>query len=381
MTVFKAFLKVLKKNSAMLIMFTGLMVLFTIVNFQNGNGVTGYEAAEPSVAIFNKDNSQISNDLVAYLDENADICDYEEGSDALYDAMFYNRLDYAIYIDEGFGAKIMAGNNPEVKIESIGSYGGYLSEMLLSRYVKNANALSSSAVDEADLIAKTRAVIKNEAKVEIASKTDVTAESKMLFYFNFMNYSLLAGLTFAIGTVILAFRRKNLNKRTIVSATSYKKINRQLVLCCLGCSVVVWAIYVAIGYALIGSTIFNVNGLLMIGNSFAIMVCSTAIAFLIANLISNTQIFLAIINVISLGSSFLTGVFIPREWMPEFVLNIARALPSYYYVDSNELLANMQDVTVGKLQSYFVNLVIIALFSVGFLILTNFISKHKQKSN
>ena len=87
---------------------------------------------------------------------------------------------------------------------------------------------------------------------------------------------------------------------------------------------------------------FTMHGLVYTINSLLFTLCATTIAFLIGTIVQNKNAISGIVNVVALGSSFLCGAFVPMEWLPEGVLNFAHALPTYYYIKTNELLKTVE---------------------------------------
>ena len=67
------------------------------------------------------------------------------------------------------------------------------------------------------------------------------------------------------------------------------------------------------------------------------------------------------------------------EWLPDSVLKIAHVLPSYYYISTNEHLKTLETFTFETMQPIIINIGILLGFSTLFIILTNIISKRKQK--
>ena len=63
-----------------------------------------------------------------------------------------------------------------------------------------------------------------------------------------------------------------------------------------------------------------------------------AVGFLIGTITHNKQAIGGIVNVVALGTSFLCGCFVPMSFMPSYVLKIAHILPTYYFVQNNELI-------------------------------------------
>ena len=105
--------------------------------------------------------------------------------------------------------------------------------------------------------------------------------------------------------------------------------------------------------------------------------CALTIAFLIATIINNKNAINGIVNVIALGSSFLCGAFVPVEWLPKSVLTIAHMIPTYWYIQTNELMKTIEEFNIETLMPVFINMGVIILFSISFIILTNIFSKKK----
>ena len=88
----------------------------------------------------------------------------------------------------------------------------------------------------------------------------------------------------------------------------------------------------------------------------------------------------AIVNVIALGSSFLCGVFVPMEWLPNSVTLVAHIIPTYWFVKSNDILAKLEVINIDTLKPVLINMSILLVFTIIFVILSNIIYKSKRKS-
>ena len=114
-------------------------------------------------------------------------------------------------------------------------------------------------------------------------------------------------------------------------------------------------------------------------NAFLFTFCSLTIALLISTLVTDKNAVSGIVNVIALGSAFLCGAFVPAEWLPKGVLQIAHALPAYWYINSNDLLKTIEVFNLESLKPILINSFVLVVFSVLFIIINNIISKFKQK--
>ncbi len=376
MTVFKTFWKIVNQYKFTIILYTVILIVFAGVNMQTSDTNMNFVASKPDVFIVNRDeNIGITEDIVNYIKDNCNIIDIKENEEAMNDALFYRDVSYIIYIPQNYRSDVLKGMNPEIQIKSTGDSEASFAKMILERYVKVRNSYVNQTENEEELLEKIGNALSEETEVKITSKLDTDSLSRATFYYNFLNYSILAGLVYVICLILASFREEKIRKRTIISSMSYKKHNRQLLLSNAILAIILWVFYVGLSFILIGNVMFTAHGLILMVNSFIFSIC----ALLIANLISNKNAINGIINVIGLGSSFLCGAFVPVEWLPDTVLKIAHILPSYWYIQNNELVKAIEVVNAESLKPILVNMIIILGFAILYVVLTNIISKRKIK--
>lgn len=380
MTVFKTFLKILNKNKFIIILYTMFLIFFGGFNMQTSENNTNFVASKPDIMIVNYDEEKgITKDLIKYIEENSNVVDLKNNEDAINDALFYRDVNYVVYIPKNYNKDFMDGKNPEIEIKSTGDYQSSFAEMLLSRYIKVANIYQKSINSEEELISKINETLSKKSEVEITSKLDTNILSKATFYYNFANYSIMACLIYVICLILASFKDIKIQKRTIISSTNYKTLNRKILLSNSLFSIILWMIYVVLSFILVGDIMFSIHGIFYLINSFVFTICATTIALFIGNIVSNKNAISGIVNVIALGSSFLCGAFVPMEWLPDGVIKIAHILPSYYYISNNEVLKTLEIINFNTIKPILLNIIIILSFSIIFIILTNIVSKRKQK--
>ena len=380
MTLFKTFLKILNKNKFIIILYTLFLIFFGGFNMQTSESNINFVASKPDIMIVNYDEEKgITKDLIKYIEENSNVVDLKNNEDAINDALFYRDVNYVVYIPKNYNKDFMDGKNPEIEIKSTGDYQSSFAEMLLSRYIKVANIYQKSINSEEELISKINETLSKKSEVEITSKLDTNILSKATFYYNFANYSIMACLIYVICLILASFKDIKIQKRTIISSTNYKTLNRQLLLSNSLFSIILWMIYVVLSFILVGDIMFSIHGIFYLINSFVFTICATTIALFIGNIVSNKNAISGIVNVISLGSSFLCGAFVPMEWLPDGVIKIAHILPSYYYISNNEVLKTLELINLNTIKPILLNIIIVLSFSIMFIILTNIVSKRKQK--
>lgn len=382
MTVFKTFLKVLNKCKGTIIMYTVILVCFGIFNMKTSDNQANFVASKPDVLIINNDVEEgITKNLIEYIEKNSEIIEVKDDEEARNDALFYRDVNYIIYIPENFREDFLNKKNPKIEIKSTGDYQASLAEMMLERYLRIANTYTNTLNSEKEIINSINETLEKETTVELTSNLDTDNLSKMAFYYNFANYSMLAGCVYVICIILSSFKSEMIKKRTTVSSMNYKKYNIQLLLSNSLFAFVLALLYAGLSFILIGNTMFTLNGLFSILNLFVLTFCALTIAFLIGNLLSNKNAINGIVNVVALGSSFLCGSFVPAEWLPDSILKIAHILPSYYYVQNNEILKEMEIFNLETLKPVLINMAIVLGFSLVFIIITNVVTKKKLKKS
>lgn len=380
MTVFNTFWKVINKYKGTIILFTVMLVAFGGINTTSSNSTVDFTNSKPDIAIVNKDeNKGLTKNLISYLKKNTNVKDIKNEEEALDDALFYREVNYIIYIPKNYHNDVLSGKTPEIDIKTVGDYTSSLAEMLLTRYLKIQSIYSKNISNEKELVKAINQNLTKTSEITITSKIDTSKTSKVSRYFNFASYSIMFIIIFVICMVSASFNEKTIKKRTIISSMNYKTHNKYILRASFIYSSLVWLLYMILGVVLFSSTMLSIRGLIYSLNAFIFTFSSLTLALLLSMLINDKNAVNGIVNVIALGSAFLCGAFIPTEWLPESVITISRIFPTYWYVNSNDLLTNLQSINMTTLKPILINMLVVIIFSVTFIILNNLVAKKKQK--
>lgn len=379
MIIFSTVFKILNKLKGNLILYTVILLAITLFNTTSGN-MNHYEAIKPDILIVNKDqNNEITKGFVSYLKEQATLKDIDiNDQEKIDDALFYRDVSYVVYIPENFSDDLINDKKPTIEYKSNGNENASFTQMLIEKYIKTVN-LYKDHYQGKDLNQKVKQVINQKTKVKLNTSLDSSKLNQVNVYFNFLNYALLAGGVYCMTMILASLNQEGVRKRTIMSSFSYRKYN-WIVFASLGlASLIVWLAYMAISFILFKEIMLSGNGMAYILNSFIFSICSLAVGFLIGTITHNKQAIGGIVNVVALGTSFLCGCFVPASFMPSYVLKIAHILPTYYFVQNNELIKTLEYFKLETLQPLIINGVIVLGFTLVFVLITLLISKRKQK--
>lgn len=379
MTVFNTFWKVINKYKGTIILFTVMLVTFGGINTTSNNSTVDFTNSKPDIIIVNNSgNNDLTKNLISYLEKNTNVKDVKNTEEARNDALFYREVNYIIYIPKDYQKDVLSGKTPEIDIKTVGDYNSSLSEMLLTRYLKIQSIYAKNISTEQELITAINKNLSKTSEVTITSKVDTTKTSRVSRYFNFASYSAMFIIIFVICMVLSSFHTKTIKKRTIISSMNYKTHNKYLLRASFIYSIIVWLLFMLLGTILFSNTILSLRGLVYALNLFIFIFTSLTLALLLSTLIDNKDAVNGIVNVISLGSAFLCGAFIPTEWLPETVIKISRIFPTYWYVNSNDLLASLQTINMTSLNQVIINMIVMLVFALIFIIINNLVSKKKQ---
>lgn len=380
MTVFNAFWKVINKYKGTIILFTVMLVAFGGINTTSSNSTVDFTNSKPDIIIVNNSgNNALTKNLISYLKKNTNVKNIKNTEEARNDALFYREVNYIVYIPKDYQKDVLSGKTPVIDIKTVGDYTSSLAEMLLTRYLKIQSIYAKNISTEQELITVINKNLSKTSEVTITSKVDTTKTSRVSRYFNFASYSAMFIIIFVICMVLSSFHAKAIKKRTIISSMNYKTHNKYLLRASFIYSIIVWFLFMLLGTILFSNTILSLRGLVYAINLLIFIFTSLTLALLLSTLIDNKDAINGIVNVISLGSAFLCGAFIPTEWLPESVITISRIFPTYWYVNSNDLLTNLQSINMTSLKPILINMLVVIIFSVAFIILNNLVAKKKQK--
>ena len=382
MTVFKTFFRIVNKLKPTIILYTALLIIFGAVNMKTSDNNINFVNSKPDILIINQDvNKGLTKNLIDYMKKNSNIVKVENNEEKINDALFYREVSYVIYIPKDYRKNVLLGKNPKLDIKKTDEYDAHLSEMMLKRYIKLQNIYNEEAGSEDELITLINDNINDDVNVKITSKVDTSKTYNIAYYFNFASYSILAIIIYIVCLVLCSFKEESISKRINISSINYKSHNNKILFASIVFSSIVWLLFVIIGVIVVGDIMFSIRGLISIINSFIFTFCALTLSILISSITNNKNAISGIVNVIALGSAFLCGAFVPAEYLPSSVLNFAHILPAYYYINSNDLLKNIDVINISSMHPIIINMVIIIIFSLLFIILNNVVTRKKRKSN
>ena len=378
MIVFKNYFNIVKRHLGIIIMFSAISIGVSVIN-TSYTSTEDYVSVEPKIAVINYDESSLSNNFVDYITERAEIVEVEDNEKTIQDSLYLNKVDSILIIPDNFGANLLMGNEPNVKIKKSTQNVSEYTELLVNRYFKIAENYSKVGMTENEIINNIEKDIQNEIEVKVSSENQSDME-KLAVYYSFENYAFLSIFTFIIGTIMCIFNKETIRKRNNVSKLNPKSFSNQLFLGHMTLTLSIWAIFILISVILYKNLMFTINGLLLILNSLCFAITATSLAYLIGCLIKNENVISGIQNVISLGLSFISGCFVPIEWLDTNIINFSKIFPSYWFIQGNYDIAKLSTFSFENIKPVIYNCGIILAFGIIYFSISKIIIAKKVKN-
>ncbi len=379
MIVFNTFWRIVKKYKGTILLYTVMLIMFGGINLTSNSTNDMFTPTKPNIFIVNKDsNMGLTRNLINYLKKNTNVVSLEDDEEKINDALFYRDISYVIYIPKNYSKDVLDKKDVTIDIKSSKDYTSSLTEMMLDKYLNVQSNLVNITNNQDELVNMINNTLDVNSEVVVSSKLDNSYLNRVSRYFNFGSYSLLAVIIFIVTLVINSFKENTINKRIIISSFNYKKHNSLLMLSSFVYSLIVWVLFSLLSVILLGKDMISLRGILYFVNTFMFVMPTLSFGILISTLVNNKDSIGGIVNVVSLGSAFLCGAFIPTEYLPKIVLSIAHVFPAYYFIDSNNLLSSMEIINFSNLTPVFINYFVLIIFMLIFIVVNNYVLKKKR---
>lgn len=382
MRVFSTYFRVIRNFAPMIAIYVVAFAAIVVLQSSLLPQGSTFVSVKPRVAIVNHDaGAPLSDAFAAYVSKHSDPQEVGETEDDMKDALFYEKVSAVLIIPEGFSDELMADRDPQVDIMRGVSMNSRFAEMLFSSYLSNAEFLRESGMDDVQIARSLVRDMEADIKVEMAGVSDVDAKQGMAAFFNFANYVILATVPLVVAMGMRNMNDDHVRKRLLASPISAARINRQVFLANAMLAVLIYLVFVAVGFAMLGRELLTTPGIVMLLNFFVLTLFALALGVLLGTLVSNREAINGVIQVVSLGSSFLAGAFVPQAFLGETVLSFARILPSYWYVKANDSLVEIAAYTTEDLRPVLLSIAVVFGFAVALYAVTQVVaSRRKQLS-
>ncbi len=375
MTVYKYFIKIALKNKWTIL---GYTIIFFSMSLISGSGATEREPkfmeTRLNIGIIDNSNSELSTGLKAYLEGKHNIVDTIDDEDYIKEQIFLERADAIIIIPEDFQEKVINKEksikiyNDDRKIESMQI------QNQINKFLMFANATYEDGKFD---LANVNLALREKAKVKLANnnreKNNSINNEWFRNYYNFTSYVIIAMYIAIIGMVMTDFTDENIDSRMKISSKKFLNFNMELYLGQLTIAAIITSIFILGSIVLKGKYIGEVDFIKYVINIIVFSFTILCFTFFINNFTKNKFVISGLATVLSLATSFISGVMVPQEFLGEKTLLLAKFFPTYYFVKVN-------GTTVNSFSDISFNIFMQLSFAVAFILMGLYFSKAKQKA-
>ncbi len=378
MTVFKGYMKVIRQNWGLILLYVAIFFACTIL-MQSMAGKTekSYQAESLKVAVADGDGGILAKALEAYLGNFHEIIPMENEISAMQEKLFYREVEYIVRIPDNFVEKCIL-NGEKISVTTIpDTYSGIYVDHQINSFLNNAGTCLAAGFSEEEAA---RALTDEvPVKVALAGKNGSTDNPGYMYYFRYLPYLFLALFGFVAGNILIVFSKKEVKNRMLASPVSARRQSLEglLSLAFFGGAVLLFVLFAAAIYY--GKDLYgNENFGYYLLNTLAVFLVSMSVAYLAGTLAPNKDALTGIVNILSLGMCFLCGVFVPLEYISKGVKTVSQFLPVYWYERANDILGSFTVLTenarIQILQAVGIQLV----FCIALVSLTLVIGKYRR---
>ncbi len=380
MAVYKAHMKIAKKNLWLIVMYLGIFFCVTVMfqSFARKEKEQGYMTVGAAVGVVDEDGGILAKSLTEHLGNTNEIVMMSKEREVLQEELFYRNVDYILRIPENFTEKCILGDET-LKVTTVpGTYAGSYVDQQISNFVNFAGVYAAAGFSEEE----TAEAMAERAEAEVTLE-DFSGNAGRLpaysFYYRYLPYLILSVICYILGYILLGMRRGSLPMRLRASAVPAGRQNLEGLAAAGTISAGLWVISTGAAVLLYGEEMFSggKTGYYLV-NSAVMVLVALSLAYLIGSLVKNTNVLSGVVNTVGLGMCFLCGVFVDMELLNSGVKKVSQFLPVYWYETVNEILLDYGTITGSVRLDVFKGIGIQLVFAAAFVCVTLALTREKS---
>ena len=188
MTVFKGYMRIMKKNTGLILLYLGIFFGVTMA-LQAAAGketYTSYESEKIKIGVVDKDNGPLAEGLVKWLEGTHHVTMLEDDREKLQEELFYRNVEYIVVIPENFYESCMV-NGESISVTKVpGSYSAYYVDQQLESCLNTMRTYLEAGFSRKEAAA---AILdEKRGEVTMLDTDENNGTSGWLYYFRYIPY-------------------------------------------------------------------------------------------------------------------------------------------------------------------------------------------------
>ena len=177
MTVFKGYMKILKKNIGLVIIY--LVIFFSVAMALQAAAskehLEDFEKARVDIAVADNDQSTLSHALTDYLKTIHNVSEISSDPSVMQEELFYRNAEYIVQIPKDFYKTCIVQDNPISVTKIPGSYTSFYVDQQINAWLNNVRTYIASGFSQKET-AKA-ALEQPSSRVSMYQDTETTSET------------------------------------------------------------------------------------------------------------------------------------------------------------------------------------------------------------
>ena len=383
MQVFKLFFKILKSQLGLMIMYVAIFAGISqmVSNLNTTPTLEDYEETSLEITISDNDNSTASAAFKEFLlKNNKEVVLDDLSEETIQDELYYRNTSNVLIIPAGFEKNLLAGKTDKM-LDIYNIPDTMASNVFTNRtntYISTVSAYIAGGCSLDEALTKTETSLDKKADVEIISAAADAGQNPLSLYLTYIAYVFIAIAVTGVSPIIQVFNKPELRKRFNCSPYKTGKSSLEIMAATAIVGLGICTAFIALTYVMYGDMLLTTEGMLSIVNMFAYMLISLSIAYLIGTISSKAEIIPMMANIISLGCSFLGGVFVPLELLGDGIIKLAHFLPSYWYITAKDSIFSLANG--GSYTAVWSKMGVEVLFAILFFLIGLIVQRYKRSA-
>ena len=396
MQTYKNFLRIAIKNSPSMIIYFVIFAVIAIISTSQSKENTEliYKDEAIKFTVFNRDGSNTGEAIKECLSEKNSYVDIKDDDDAIKLALYYRDIYYAVVVPEGYEEAIKNGEDMELMNYKVpDSAMGYYMDLTLESFAKTLKGYVAAGYSIEEANEKAVETMKNTVEVNMMDKNkgnsatgNIISESVndkpgIYFFYQYVPYIFLAVMISTVGPIMLTFGSKDIRRRVAVSAQSFKSYSTQMFLGVITCGLALVTLFNVLAMILYGKNISFAGVVCYVIITLCLMIVSLGITYFGGNIFDKVTTIGAFSNVVSLGFSFIGGIFVPLEFLGKTMQNVAKFTPTYWYVTANDAIVSIEKFSDIDTKKFALGCGVQLLFALAFFGAGLVVSRKKREAD
>lgn len=344
MIVYKNFLRIVRTKKITVILYSAVFLVTSFMfSVRTSGGISDFKENTLTLDVVDNDNSDLSKALIEYLKtkhtvsviKDAQNEDSEEVLRKIKKEISLGNADAGIIINKGLEENMAIGTDCITSLTDNRKPASVYADMQIQKFLLFAESVKKA--EGSFNFEKIQKALKEETAVyKITARANTGVNVWFKYFFNIFAWFSFSMIFNVIGWAIFLLKKPIIKLRNDVSPVSTVRFSLEAFAAQL--TVVLVLLFFVIGAAVV----LRINHLAGVPLSAYILNCCIyaavvlSITFLLNAVLKKGTVLGILGTVLPLSLAFISGVFVPAEYISPVILKISQLFPTYYFVQANE---------------------------------------------